>query len=264
MRSLKRFVLFVWNSLVHLVLKIDNSLSEYSLEKRVKTSFDTAGGIGKQTLKSLFPATGPQQIIEIGAHKGVDTEEFAVLFPGCNILSFEADPNIFSYAAKKLIKYQNVRINPFALSEGLSLTLFNVSSGAGDGSGSILKPEKHLTDHPEIRFHEQDRRVVPVATLDDVLALSNEIGHIDLIWIDVQGAELMVFRGASSALKRTNYIYAEVSTFPSYRGGVSYSDLKAFLEESGFEVEREFLPPEWNGDGNVLFKRTLEDNLNHV
>ncbi len=53
--------------------------------------------------------------------------------------------------------------------------------------------------------------------LDD-FCLFNKIGHIDFIWMDVQGAERFVFDGAEHILKKTSLIWTE------YDGGTLYKD----------------------------------------
>jgi hypothetical protein len=46
--------------------------------------------------------------------------------------------------------------------------------------------------------------------LDDVESLAETT--IDFIWVDVQGAEDLVFSGATGVLSRTRYVYTEYAT----------------------------------------------------
>ena len=82
-----------------------------------------------------------------------------------------------------------------------------------------------------------------------------KLDKIDLLWVDTQGAELLVFQDASKILESTKYIYTEVSKIPLYAGAVPYSALCEFLFRLGFAIEREFIPDEKLGEGNVLFAR---------
>jgi hypothetical protein len=59
-------------------------------------------------------------------------------------------------------------------------------------------------------------------------------------WIlDVQGAELLVLKGSTETLKYCNSIVVEVSSRPTYIGGVEYEELKLYLFSKGFT-------PLWN------------------
>jgi hypothetical protein len=46
--------------------------------------------------------------------------------------------------------------------------------------------------------------------LDDVVSLNDTV--VDFMWVDVQGAEDLVFTGAKDVLSRTRYVYTEYAT----------------------------------------------------
>jgi hypothetical protein len=89
----------------------------------------------------------------------------------------------------------------------------------------------------------------------DLWSRSIGLEKIDLLWIDVQGAELLVFKGAEEMLQKTEYIYVEVSEIPLYEGGAAYSDLKALLGDLGFRLEQEYIPDASICEGNALFHK---------
>ena len=74
---------------------------------------------------------------------------------------------------------------------------------------------------------------VPTSTLDAV-SEGHGIGPVDFIWIDVQGAELDVFRGAPRTLATTRFIYTEYSDRELYEGQPRLRDLARCL--SDFEL----------------------------
>ena len=89
-------------------------------------------------------------------------------------------------------------------------------------------PTGHLRVHPEISF--ADPIYVPSIRLDDWLE-DKHIENIDFIWMDVQGAELDVFSGASNAFSRTRYLYTEYAIEELYRGQPSLKDVLAALPQ---------------------------------
>jgi len=231
---------------------VKNKLRQAAMPWFVHRSVDTPGTIGMQTLISIL---GDQPtIIEIGAHVGIDTQRFAYTFPNGRVHAFEPCPTLYRKALENTSKYPNATVTPVALSNQIGFSIFRQSSGTSNGSGSLLEPTLHLTRHPTVQFLEMDQFIVPTATLDDYLTIAG-INNVDLIWIDAQGAEGMIFDGASRSLKHCKYVYCEISVVPEYQGGAAYSEIKSKLSLHGLRPIKEFMPASWDGSGNVLFGR---------
>ena len=103
-----------------------------------------------------------------------------------------------------------------------------------DQSSSILPLKRHLEVYPEIV--ETGVIEVPARTLDGLLTeLGRGPADFNLLVLDVQGAELLVLRGATAALEGCDAVVAEVSFEELYEGCALAADLDAFLGERGFE-----------------------------
>ena len=76
---------------------------------------------------------------------------------------------------------------------------------------------------------------VRTRTLDGLLA-DLDFGPVDVLVVDVQGAELLVLRGATQTLSKVKAVVSEVSTQPLYQGGVLFAELESFLAGHGFEA----------------------------
>jgi FkbM family methyltransferase len=101
---------------------------------------------------------------------------------------------------------------------------------------SSLLPLKR--DMPEMANFDRGvgRRVTCVArTLDDIVA---EVGltAIDLLKIDVQGAELLALAGATETLKKTERVWIEVSFRPLYESSCVFAEVYAALNDAGFRL----------------------------
>jgi hypothetical protein len=66
---------------------------------------------------------------------------------------------------------------------------------------------------------------VPYARLDGVESLQG--AHIDSMWVDVQGAEDLVFAGAQETLRCTKYLYTEYCNQELYEGQLNLAQLLA-------------------------------------
>ena len=88
---------------------------------------------------------------------------------------------------------------------------------------------------PDRNFKMLKKLSLDMITLDYLLEELN-ISAIDYNhWIlDVQGAELLVLKGAKKSLMNCNSIQVEVSKVEFYEGGVLWNDLLIFLKEYSF------------------------------
>jgi len=87
-------------------------------------------------------------------------------------------------------------------------------------------------------------------TLDTLLSETKFIDHCDVLIVDVQGAELLVLKGAEVTLKSAKAVICEVSTQPFYEGGVMFKELAQFL--STYDFVPMAAPPR---HGDMLFMR---------
>jgi FkbM family methyltransferase len=189
-------------------------------------------------------------ILEAGAFDGEDTLQMATLWPESKIHTFEPVPELFKTLKNKLSSKQQVHLYPYALSNKTEKTSLYVSSGMSDGSSSILKPLEHLQAHPEVKFENQI--VVEAFTIDD-WAKKYGIGALDLMWLDMQGAEFKVLEASPVILSTVKVLFTEVSLIETYKGVLLYPEFKKWLEAQGFLVAMEDLPH--RDMGNVLFVR---------
>jgi FkbM family methyltransferase len=130
---------------------------------------------------------------------------------------------------------------------------FHVSSNNGESS-SLFKPARHLEDYPWVQFPTAIS--MQTFTLDRIFQSINvhrpEIAAVlDLLYMDVQGGELEVLKGANTVLHQVRYIYTEVGLGGGYVGDVTLSDLIQFLKNYGFDIYE--LEVGASGWGNAMF-----------
>jgi FkbM family methyltransferase len=190
-------------------------------------------------------------VIEAGSFDGTDTLFFATTLPEGMVYSFEPVPELYNLCLQRLSGYNNVKLSGKALySETGSEKLF-VSDRFGEifASSSLLKPKDHLEIHPQITFTNET--TIETINLDDFCE-SEDIGRVDFMWLDMQGVEPLVLQSSPNTLKKTKYIYTEVSLIETYENVMTYDEYKEFFHQNNFEVVFEDLP--WPDMGNVLFR----------
>ncbi len=128
----------------------------------------------------------------------------------------------------------NVAITDYTGTVDFNLSQDPRCDGWRSGSGSIRKPVKHLELFPEIIF--PNIHITPCMSLDH-LFLSVGVPYIDLLWVDIQGAERDMIAGGGLALSKTRYLLIEAEQTELYEGQALRDELLSLLP--GFKVIQE-------------------------
>ncbi len=184
-------------------------------------------------------------IFDIGACEGESSVRYHRLFPNATIYSFEPLPSNFDLVKKNIDEYNaQQHIFPFqcCLSDKQDELTFYVSSGKPEGSSdenwdygnkssSLLPPSRTIDIHPWLKFNQEIK--VHSNTLEQ-FCMSNNIERIDFIHMDVQGAELLVLKGAGDFLRHINMVWLEVEAIELYKEQPLKEDVEDFMITNGF------------------------------
>lgn len=235
------------------------------LELKMKNTKEYKDKVLRQPLEiinelvDVFGPEGPGRIADIGACDGLSSIKYAMVFPKTIISAFEPRKDNFEEMEMNIKIYRMVgRIVPrmVALSdkeeervefwESYGQAPGNPDHDTGIWSSSLLEPKEHLKQHTWCMFRRN--QVFNVTTLDTL-----HLKEFDFIHIDVQGAELKVFKGAVGSLKSVKAIWCEVANIELYKGQPMKKDIINFLTPLGFKVKKDTCGDKKFGD--VFFER---------
>jgi len=164
-----------------------------------------------------------RHVIDVGAHEGDWTLSLLSAFPGAHCLMVEALPHKREHLARICRLHRNCRMAIVLLgSEEQPSVMFNVAE-----TGSSLLPDAGDSTSEQL--------ALAMTTLD---TLVNEQAYpsVDLLKIDVQGAELLVLQGATHTLSTTEIVLLELSLQQLYATAPLAAEVIAFMDRSGFKL----------------------------
>lgn len=163
-------------------------------------------------------------IFDVGANVGQTAKTYSRLFPSAHIWSFEPFPESYKKLCHSLSD-QKFHPTLTALSDQVGTTTLNI--GGATITNSLLRRATDTGNSIEIQTDTVDH-----------FCSENGISKIDILKVDVEGAENRVFRGAQEMFSRgaIRSVFVEVYFDPVYEGMPLMWDLHAQLSDFGLSL----------------------------
>ena len=179
------------------------------------------------------------KIVEIGAHPYGDFKEgFHILldhFPGSEIYAFEVNKE----ECEKLNKIckKGMKFFPVALGEKKEIRKFYETNMPV--CSSLYKPnDEFLKLYNNLNTAYLKNTIEIETTSLDEFSKSNNLGSVDFIKVDIQGAELDVFKGGKETLRKALMIVSEVEWVEHYINQPLFGDVSYFLRKEDFMLHK--------------------------
>ena len=186
-------------------------------------------------------------ILHIGAHLGQEGKRYFQY--GTKVLWVEAIPTVYEKLKVNIGGFPNQEAVCALLENEDNVTIdFNLASNSL-ASSSIFNFGNDLG----FKNRQMQSKISLQMTRLDSIYTAETIADYEHWVIDVQGAELLVLKGAGNLLANCKSLLVEVSTRQVYDGGALWHELENFL------IANELIPlwqPEYESHENVLFIRT--------
>lgn len=174
----------------------------------------------------LINYTTPKRFLDIGAHTGDFSKVISQLAPECQIVMVEANPNCESYLQKLNHGYE---ILALANKTGKAELFVEKANNLGTGASLYKENTEWYADG---KFEKVE---VEVDTLDNRKYFADEV--IDLVKMDVQGAELDILLGGRSTIMRSKYVLIEVSVEEYNLKAPLIDSIVPIMKQYGFYIE---------------------------
>ena len=174
----------------------------------------------------------PLYVVDVGAHDGDITFGLACY---CGLEAAVLVEPLPHKAAKLREKFRPPHYHVFECALAAAPGEAELRVNEMEATSSLFSIRRDMPELNALPLGQE--RVVRVAqrTLDSVIAEAN-LPRIDVLKIDVQGAEHLVLSGAAETLRRTRIIWTECSFKPLYEGSSTFTDIYTTLDAAGFRL----------------------------
>ena len=194
-------------------------------------------------------------IVECGSRDCLDAIELGEYYNPDVIYSFECNPESIEVCKENAKNIENIKIIPKAVCEKSEILVFF----ATDMEKSLDKNigASSLLIHNDNKISYFQKEIAVEGTRLDLFMEENNINKIDLLCMDLQGAEHLAIEGLGKRIKDVRYIITEVQYQCYYKGSKLVNRIMRTLHAKGFKmVACDSLEGYINhsGFGNMMFK----------
>jgi FkbM family methyltransferase len=195
----------------------------------------------------------PFIIFDIGSRDCVQSIEFYQSFPNAQIYAFECNPNTINMCKENIKNYTDriTLIDGAVTDYDGEITFYPIDqyktqtswNDGNPGASSIFKSNGNYDIEKYVQYEIKTK----CHRLDTIMKLNN-IHKVDIIWMDLQGAELLALKGLGKYLQYVKYIHTEVSHKEIYEGQVMYKELNDFILSNDFIIKNNLSMTGWQED----------------
>lgn len=184
-------------------------------------------------------------VYEIGSRDALDGMYIASVLEAKELHIFEPNAGSAKLCSENILKYDlpiSITVNECAVSDTVGPVNFypvdtvNTQTPVHGGNPGASSMFNFNREYPYENI-VQKQSVVHSETLDNYCKT-----HLapDLMWIDAQGAELMILKGGLETLSEVNIIFTEVCFKPIYLDQPLFWEIDKILKSQGFDRHQIF------------------------
>ena len=202
----------------------------------------------------------PSVILDVGSWHAEQSVEFSAAFPKAKVWAFEVNPPSVRVCRTKRTSQIAVVRGAVCDKDGpVDFYPIDVEKHPDclEGSAGMFPTSARWPEYSKRYIGAHKRIVVPGIRLD-TWAASVGVKHVDIVWMDLQGAELLALKGMGKLLETVQAIWTEVSYRELFKGGVLFPELDRFLWLNGFACVAEYGEMIHSGDACYIKKGLLQ------
>ncbi|MDE2038209.1 MAG: FkbM family methyltransferase [Patescibacteria group bacterium] len=179
-------------------------------------------------------------IVEIGANKCTESLDFFDSFPDADIYPFECNPDTIPICRDAIKGKARIHLIEKAASDrDGTIDFFPIDTAHAatiheDGNTGASSLFLRNDDNGVTRERLPQRQVTVGSIALETFMREHELGSIDMLWLDAQGAELMILKGLGPRIGDVKLIQCETEFVEEYSRQPLYPEIRSFMERHGF------------------------------
>ena len=191
-------------------------------------------------MQRLCENIGSPTIFDVGAHHGDTVMEFRSRFPTSRILAFEPFQESFQVLCHNTKADSGIQVFNYGLADQSGI--FSFHSNPSSATNSLLPTDDMGPNTWGAGLLETKGIVQAHFRSIDSIVKELDIRKIDILKLDVQGAEYRVLQGALEACRDgiVSIVYSEIITQPTYKGQKRLDEALSVFYSAGFDLHNIF------------------------
>ena len=190
-------------------------------------------------------------ILDVGARDLTESIVLSEKYPNSKVISFECNPQTLPICRENSKNHLNIELIDKAVNDYNGTCKFypinpsKTETTWEDGNPGASSLFIANGTYPFEKY-VQDEIEVECVRIDTTLQERN-IDKVDIIWMDLQGAELIALKSLGDILKNVSIICTETEMNPMYRDQALFKDIDDYLKED-FDFVHGNLSTRWGTD----------------
>ncbi|MBT6121510.1 FkbM family methyltransferase [bacterium] len=205
-------------------------------------------GLIKEAKKYLNLKVDVQTVFDVGSRDCEQSVEFHEHFPSASIFAFEANPQTVPICEKIAANYDNITVIPKAVNDYDGTCTFYQIDTENYSASPIPKSYKNK----EILYKAGGSSLIKHAHFDvgkglntkavdvnctrlDSFCTANKISTVDILWMDLEGAEFKALQSLGPAISKVKIMQLEAQIHKKGSSNYSFEELRTYLSKYGFD-----------------------------
>lgn len=193
-----------------------------------------------EVLPRLMPGHAVRTVLDVGARDCEESRQFALAFPEARVYAFECNPATLPQCRAVAAAEPRITLTEKAVSERAGRISFypidqeRTQTGVANGNPGASSLLRATGNYPEEQYVQKEIEVETIRL--DAFMQDKGIPGVDILWMDVQGAEGRVLEGLGERLSDLRCLHMEVEFFEIYKGQSLFGDVDPWLRARGFRL----------------------------
>lgn len=222
----------IWQSAARPPQRVSTMSTVSKLSRQLRCLVDSTYRRAWRSFRHL-PRIDYRTVVDAGANRGSFADALLQLHKIDRLVAVEALPHLAEHLRNHYQGRPGISVVAAALADKNGEATFEVNRF--EDSSSLLKIDPRNSAWFALDLAVRQTITVPTVSLPELLA-REKLERVDLLKLDLQGAERLVLTGGAAVLDRVRVVFSEVLFERLYEDAWLFWETNDFLKQHGFRL----------------------------